>query len=119
MKHNFALHVEGLAFLNLPTSLQGRGSVQHGLLPEGPSHTSGDVKLEDTGRVSVSGDESEQNGQGRKRRRKGKDRKAVQPVRSYPTRERAKAEAEVVAEVSLATPCYIQCLQQHWSAMAK
>lgn len=49
----------------------------------------------------MSGNEAGQNGRGRKRQRKGKDRKAVQPVRSYPTRERAKAEAEVVAEVSL------------------
>ena len=87
--------------------------MQHGLLPEGPSHTNDGVKLEDTERASVSGDEAEQNRQGRKRRRKGKDRKAVQPVRSYPTRERAKAEAEVVAEVSLAAPCYIRCLQQN------
>ena len=75
--------------------------------------------MEDAERASVSGDELEQNGQGRKRRRKGKDRKAVQPVRSYPTRERAKAEAEVVAEVSLANLCYTRCLHQHWSAMAK
>ena len=82
-------------------SSQENGVVQHGLA-EGPSHTNGSVKLEDTEHASVSGDESEQNRRGRKRRRKGKDRKTVQPVRSYPTRERAKAEAEVVAEVSLA-----------------
>lgn len=63
------------------------------------------MKLEDTVRASVQGDESEQTGQGRKRQRAGKDRKAVQPVRSYPTRERAKAEAEVVAEVCPATTC--------------
>ena len=38
-------------------------------------------------------------GRGQKRKRKGKD-KPSQPVKSYTTRERAKAEAEVVAEVS-------------------
>ena len=79
--------------------------MQQGLLPEGPSHTNGHVKLEDAARASVQGDESEKAGQGRKRQRAGKDRKAVQPVRSYPTRERAKAEAEVVAEVCPATTC--------------
>ena len=55
--------------------------------------------MEEANRASVSGDESEQNGRGRKRRRRGKDKKAAQPVRSYPTRERAKVEAEVEAEV--------------------
>lgn len=63
------------------------------------SLANGIVKMEEADRASVSGDESEQNGRGRKRRRRGKDKKSVQPVRSYPTRERAKAEAEVEAEV--------------------
>ena len=63
------------------------------------SPANGIVKTEEADRASVSGDEAEQNGRGRKRRRRGKDKKAAQPVRSYPTRERAKAEAEVEAEV--------------------
>ena len=65
------------------------------------SQTNGDIKLEDADQASVSDDEVGQNGRGRKRLRRGKDKKVVQPVRSYPTRERAKAEAEVEAEVSL------------------
>ena len=73
------------------------------------------VKLEETEPAAVSEDEAGQNGRGRKRRRKGKDRKAVQPVRSYPTRERAKAEAEVVAEVSLPSSwtCHADTLNKH------
>lgn len=81
---------------------------------EGLSPING-VKLEDTERASVSGDEAGQNGRGRKRRRKGKDRKAVQPVRSYPTRERAKAEAEVVAEVSPPQKCVMLPLNKHYT----
>lgn len=87
--------------------MQENDVVQQGLVPEGPSHPNGHVKLEDAEHASVQGDESEQNGPGRKRQRAGKDRKAVQPVRSYPTRERAKAEAEVVAEVGPATACCV------------
>ena len=44
-------------------------------------------------------EEEEPVGRGQKRKRKGKDKKSSQPVKSYTTRERAKAEAEVVAEV--------------------
>lgn len=97
-----AIFVGRLRVLILPMQVQENGLGQH-TLAEGPSFATGAVKVEEPEHASVSGDESGQNGRGRKRRRKGKDRKAVQPVRSYPTRERAKAEAEVVAEVSL--PC--------------
>ena len=48
-------------------------------------------------------------GRGQKRKRKGKD-KPSQPVKSYTTRERAKAEAEVVAEVSAS--CFRHVIQQ-------
>jgi len=64
------------------------------------SQSNGDsIKLEEADHASVNNDESEQNGRGRKRRQRGKDNKVEQPIRSYPTRERAKAEAEVEAEV--------------------
>lgn len=98
------LLAEGLTH---PMPIQENGVVQQGLVPEAPSPPNGRVKLEDAERASVQGDASEQNGPGRKRQRAGKDRKAVQPVRSYPTRERAKAEAEVVAEVCPATTCCV------------
>ena len=88
---------QGLYYIIL--NVQGNGIMQ-GEPAEAVSHANGTVKLEDVDRASVSGDESDQNGRGRKRRRKTREKKAVQPVRSYPTRERAKAEAEVVAEVS-------------------
>ena len=72
-----------------------------GSIHKADSQTNGAVKLEVAERASVSDSESEQNGRGRKKRRRGK---AVQPVRSYPTRERAKAEAEVEAEVTYSLP---------------
>lgn len=64
-----------------------------------PSDANG-IKGEDVQQAAEDAAEDNQAGRGQKRKRKGKDKHPTQPVKSYTTRERAKAEAEVVAEVS-------------------
>lgn len=68
----------------------------------------GNIKVEDM-EIPAPGEEADQASRGQKRKRKGKEKRPSQPVKSYPTRERAKAEAEIVAEVQclLDATCHV------------
>ena len=74
---------------------------QHAVANNGVKNDAG-VKTEDAEQAVGPTAREEPAGRGQKRKRKGRDKQASQPIKSYTTRERAKAEAEVVAEVRYA-----------------